>query len=363
MYILECFDDSYYTGSTNNLELRLKQHEAGEGANHKKKHLPIKLVYYEEFDRIDSAFYREKQVQGWSRKKKEALIAGFQEKLNELAECKNESHSKNKALDIINKVASAPLSHRDVILIQKSFITENENDKNTVSASEQNPLTVAERSPLAVAERSPLTVAERSRSHIVITNPTALKNEASLINQLFDEGLSVLHLRKPEYSSQELVLLLQEINPIHYSKIALHSCHFLAKSFGINRLHFNEVSRKQLLGDALETYKAEGVILSTSIHSTDDYIQLSDKFDYAFLSPVFDSISKPNYQAQAFDLSMINKKPETKLIALGGIDETTCSKAFDRGFDGVALLGAIWNSEDKIIAFKNIQSQCPITAL
>ena len=74
MYILECCDGSYYVGSTNNLELRLSQHQNGEGANHTKKRLPIKLVYYEEFERIDEAFYREKQVQRWSRKKKIALI-------------------------------------------------------------------------------------------------------------------------------------------------------------------------------------------------------------------------------------------------------------------------------------------------
>ena len=74
MYILECSDGSYYTGSTNNLELRLQQHQAGEGANHTKKRLPVTLVYYEQYERIDEAFFREKQVQGWSRKKKEALI-------------------------------------------------------------------------------------------------------------------------------------------------------------------------------------------------------------------------------------------------------------------------------------------------
>jgi putative endonuclease len=95
MYILECADGSYYTGSTKNLELRLAQHQAGEGANHTKKHLPVKLVYYEEFQRIDEAFYREKQVQGWSRKKKEALIAGMPEQLHQLAECLNETHYKN----------------------------------------------------------------------------------------------------------------------------------------------------------------------------------------------------------------------------------------------------------------------------
>ena len=76
MYILLCADGSYYTGSTTDLERRLEQHQNGEGANHTKKRLPVSLLYYEEYSRIDEAFYREKQVQGWSRKKKEALIEG-----------------------------------------------------------------------------------------------------------------------------------------------------------------------------------------------------------------------------------------------------------------------------------------------
>jgi putative endonuclease len=81
------------------LELRLQQHQNGEGANHTKKRLPVKLVYYEEFNRIDEAFYREKQVQGWNRKKKEALIKGEFNELNKLSECQNETHYKNAAFD------------------------------------------------------------------------------------------------------------------------------------------------------------------------------------------------------------------------------------------------------------------------
>ena len=95
MYILLCSNGQYYTGSTNDLERRLAEHQNGEGANFTKKHVPVKLVYYEEFERIDEAFYREKQVQGWSRKKKEALIAGESNLLHELAECKNETHFRN----------------------------------------------------------------------------------------------------------------------------------------------------------------------------------------------------------------------------------------------------------------------------
>ena len=85
MYILLCADGSYYTGSTTDLERRLEQHQNGEGANHTKKRLPVSLLYYEEYSRIDEAFYREKQVQGWSRKKKKALIEGKSDLLPLLA--------------------------------------------------------------------------------------------------------------------------------------------------------------------------------------------------------------------------------------------------------------------------------------
>ena len=89
MYLLECGDGSFYTGSTVNLVRRLKQHQSGDGALHVKSRLPVKLIYYETFDRIDKAFVREKQVQGWSRAKKIALISGDIALLKQL--------SKNKA--------------------------------------------------------------------------------------------------------------------------------------------------------------------------------------------------------------------------------------------------------------------------
>ncbi len=89
MYIIECADGSYYTGSTNDLEVRIIQHQNGEGANYTKSRLPVKLIYIEEFQQIDEAFRREKQVQGWSRKKKEALIKCNFDELPELSSSKN----------------------------------------------------------------------------------------------------------------------------------------------------------------------------------------------------------------------------------------------------------------------------------
>ncbi len=85
MYILLCANDCYYTGSTKDLDRRLSQHRAGEGANYTRKHAPVELVYYEEFARIDHAFFREHQVKKWSRKKKEALIKGRHELISQYA--------------------------------------------------------------------------------------------------------------------------------------------------------------------------------------------------------------------------------------------------------------------------------------
>ena len=76
MYILKCSNSTYYTGSTKYLERRILQHQSGEGANYTKKYLPVELVYCELHKHVAEAFYREKQVQGWNRKKKEALICG-----------------------------------------------------------------------------------------------------------------------------------------------------------------------------------------------------------------------------------------------------------------------------------------------
>lgn len=88
LYILLCVDGSFYTGSTNDLERRFLEHQNGEGANHTRKRLPVELVYTEEYDRIDEAYYRERQIHGWSHAKKLALIEGRNKDLPGLAKRK-----------------------------------------------------------------------------------------------------------------------------------------------------------------------------------------------------------------------------------------------------------------------------------
>jgi len=99
MYILECGNGQYYVGSTDNLKLRIKLHQEGKAANFTAKHPPVKCVYFEEFNRLDDAFFREQNVKGWSRNKKEALIYGNEHILPGLSSCKNSSHSRNKESD------------------------------------------------------------------------------------------------------------------------------------------------------------------------------------------------------------------------------------------------------------------------
>jgi putative endonuclease len=86
VYILQCSDNSYYTGVTNNLERRIYEHQKGlieKSYTHDKR--PVNLKYYEEYDNVLDAISREKQIKGWSRKKKEALICGDFEKLIKLS--------------------------------------------------------------------------------------------------------------------------------------------------------------------------------------------------------------------------------------------------------------------------------------
>ena len=99
VYILKCADESYYVGVTNDVELRLAQHNSGRSETaYTNSRLPVELVYVEQYQDYNQAIAREKQIKGWSRAKKEALIRENWDKLRTLAECKNEtSHLKRKA--------------------------------------------------------------------------------------------------------------------------------------------------------------------------------------------------------------------------------------------------------------------------
>lgn len=184
---------------------------------------------------------------------------------------------------------------------------------------------------------------------IIISLPNKLENEASLINQLFESGMQTFHLRKPHATEEEVRLLLNEIQPECRKGVVLNQFYELSEEFGIHRFHFSTDKRKNGEHNA---WNKEGNVLSTSTHELKEYTSLDSCFDYAFLSPVFDSISKPLYKKVQFE---IKEKTNVKLIALSGIKATNCNQAKKMGFDGIAVLGGIWQQQDPVESFKEIK--------
>ncbi|MDD5341525.1 MAG: GIY-YIG nuclease family protein [Patescibacteria group bacterium] len=96
VYIVECSDKSYYTGVTNNIDRRIWEHNNDEDSKHYTyNRRPVILKYLESFQNIDSAIVREKQIKGWTRKKKEALMRGDENELFRLARGRR-GYMKNK---------------------------------------------------------------------------------------------------------------------------------------------------------------------------------------------------------------------------------------------------------------------------
>ena len=100
VYIVRCSDNSYYTGVTNDPDWRVQEHNEGRDIKaYTYKRRPVELVFHEMFQDPDQAIEFEKQLKGWSRKKKEALIRGDWDALPALSECQNKTHHLNKPKD------------------------------------------------------------------------------------------------------------------------------------------------------------------------------------------------------------------------------------------------------------------------
>ena len=172
---------------------------------------------------------------------------------------------------------------------------------------------------------------------IIITLEDIIENEAYILNRLFEEGLLILHLRKPLSTEQEVYCLISQINVEYHNRIVLHDHFSLVNSFNLKGVHLN--SRNENCPDKVLSS------VSRSCHSI-ECLELSDNFDYVFLSPVFDSISKSGYN-HAFTVEQLteakNQKIITKkVIALGGINTETIPQVANYGFGGVAVLGGLW---------------------
>lgn len=172
---------------------------------------------------------------------------------------------------------------------------------------------------------------------IVITSATPVPNEQEIIKSLFEEGLEILQVDKMDFSKKDIEAFIEKIPAPYRSRVVQHA------DF-------------------------------PKFHSLEDIKSFNGKYEYAFLSPIFDSISKPGYKGKFSHRSHTSLpgkkgfsqiKPELipavrgkNIIALGGIDAEKIELVRKVGFAGVAVVGAIWNSKDPVERFKKIKSLC-----
>lgn len=172
---------------------------------------------------------------------------------------------------------------------------------------------------------------------LLITPEEQLPQEAEAITALFEKGLELLHLRKPSFNAEQLQQYLRAIPTCWYDRIVIHDQFELGIAEGISRLHLNRRS--------FRIPEKPGLKISRSCHAVEE-IRNIDSYEYFFLSPIFNSISKTGYNSsftdeelkEAAEKGIIN----SKIIALGGITKNNISRVADYGFGGVALIGSIW---------------------
>jgi thiamine-phosphate pyrophosphorylase len=193
---------------------------------------------------------------------------------------------------------------------------------------------------------------------LAISSPEFIPAEAALINSLFREGLVCLHIRKPESTEEDFASLLSQVEPEFLDRISIHQHHQLAEEFGLKRLHFPELERKNASEEKLKILTEKGLALSTSIHNLEEMDSLSSYFSYTFFGPAFNSISKSGYKGVLpEDFFLKNDTRKIKIIALGGIDHTNLDKIRKMNFDGAAVLGTLWkNPKNGVINFRLIQA-------
>lgn len=175
---------------------------------------------------------------------------------------------------------------------------------------------------------------------IIISNPQFISNEIACINSLFDVGLKVLHLRKPEASIEEIEDFISLIDSRFHSLIMIHSHYKLLDSFNLMGIHFTE--KTKYLQDEFANVACKK---SMSVHELSDLDKVKPFIDYVFLSPLFPSVSKIGYSKQ-WDLEEMKRdlyrKRNFKIVALGGITLDNMEQIRELGFDDFAILGSIW---------------------
>ena len=177
---------------------------------------------------------------------------------------------------------------------------------------------------------------------ILITPPTYFVEEDKIITALFEEGLDILHLRKPNTAPMYAERLLTLIPEQYHKRIVVHGHFYLKDEYKLKGIHLSE-RNPNIPGN----YKGH---ISRSCHTLEELKANKKGYDYLFFNPIFDDISKLSYQGnytpeeirKAHKAGIIDKK----VIALGRIDADNIKQVKDYGFGGAAVQGGIWDKFD-----------------
>jgi thiamine-phosphate pyrophosphorylase len=193
--------------------------------------------------------------------------------------------------------------------------------------------------------------------------------ELFVLEQLLAEGLADYHVRKPGWSRDAMAAYLGRVPAKYHPRLVLHSHHDLAAVFAVGGLHERDhpdtlpsaasPRQCQLSVDMTDRLRA-GPFHSRAVHDLAALRLTTGQLDRVLFSPVFPSISKPGRtpdpRADAAGLRAVLALPRrAEVFALGGVDVSRLPACRGLGFDGVAVLGAVWQSADPLGSFRELQ--------
>ena len=174
---------------------------------------------------------------------------------------------------------------------------------------------------------------------ILMSTPYFFVEEHQILNALFDEGLEVLHLRKPHTEPVYSERLLTLIPETYRKRIVVHDFFYLKDEYNLKGIHLNHRNP-----ELPPKYKGH---ISCSCHTSEEVKAHKKVCNYVFLSPIFNSISKEGYSShfgmQALRELARQKVIDRKVMALGGVQLDNIKQVKDLGFGGAVILGDIWN--------------------
>lgn len=192
-----------------------------------------------------------------------------------------------------------------------------------------------------------------------------LYKETYIVNQLFNNGLEVFHLRKHNFTHEQMEGYICNISPEFRQNIILHSHIELVEKYGLKGIHFSTIIPEQFTETLLPRWYK-----STFCYNLRDISSRDGIFDQIIIGPIFKSISNPMYYNKRYNHCILRQFFEenslhSKIIAIGGIDETSAKIAVNIGFKGIVALGSIWTTyletidiDKTITKFLRIKETC-----